>query len=229
MKKVMNKELLKFYTDKYNLADIFKENLLGEMELYAYNKGEHVCSVEEKLELLLFLVEGKVKTYTVNKTGKAFLLCFNAPLSVFGDVELVTKNKILCNVETIDNSLFIGIEIDKLTAVLENSTTFLSFLNHNLAEKLYGISNKTTINLLHSVDVRLSSYILSISRNDEASEVTIPQLTEIANLLGTSYRHLNRTIKDLEEKGIIHKNKKTITVKDSNALKELAQGNIYEN
>jgi CRP-like cAMP-binding protein len=55
-----------------------------------------------------------------------------------------------------------------------------------------------------------------------------PKLTELADLLGTSYRHLNRVIKKLSLESIIERKKGVFYIKDIQKLKELAIGNIYE-
>lgn len=182
---------------------------------------------------MFFLVEGKVKTYTLHGNGKSILLRVNYPLSVFGDVELLTDYKVACNVEAINRSVLIGIEFDKLKGSMCNDTNFLKFIIKNLSNKLYTISNSTSINLLYPLETRLSSYILSILNKDEQGsldkkQVNIPKLTEIAPLLGTSYRNLNRVINKLEEKDIIQKNRSIIIIKNLKKLKELSQGNIYE-
>ena len=53
-------------------------------------------------------------------------------------------------------------------------------------------------------------------------------MTEMATLLGTSYRHLNRVIRELSDKGIVSKKNGKISVLDYVALKELAGGLLYE-
>ncbi|MDF2609416.1 MAG: cyclic nucleotide-binding domain protein [Lachnospiraceae bacterium] len=49
---------------------------------------------------------------------------------------------------------------------------------------------------------------------------------EIAEFLGTTYRHLNRTMHELEAKSIIQRENKTIHILDEKALKDLSK-NLY--
>ncbi|WP_249599343.1 helix-turn-helix domain-containing protein, partial [Peribacillus frigoritolerans] len=53
-------------------------------------------------------------------------------------------------------------------------------------------------------------------------------LMEIADLIGTSYRHLNRVIHKFCGEGIIQRKKGVINIKDLSRLRERAEGNIYE-
>lgn len=61
-----------------------------------------------------------------------------------------------------------------------------------------------------------------------SDELRTSKLTEVAELLGTSYRHLNRVIRRLCFERIIERNKGALFIKDREKIKELASGNIYE-
>lgn len=232
MKRLSNKNILISYIQKYNLDKIFKIDIIKHMELFSFSKGELICIKDSELKHMFFLVEGKVKTYTLHANGKSLLLRFNQPLSIFGDVELLMNYKVLCNVESINESTLIGIEIEKLQKYACDDTIFLKFIIENLSNKLFSLSNSTSINLLYPLESRLASYLLSMIESEEnisnCRKGNIPKLTEIAPLLGTSYRHLNRTINELVSKNIIKKIKSKIIIINLEKLEELSQGNIYE-
>lgn len=232
MKKIFDHKLLTSYIETYSLNSIFKEKILGYMELFKFDKGELICTKDSEIEYMYFLVEGKIKVSTLHDNGKSILLRFNKPLSIFGDIEFLTDYKVQCNAEAQSQALLIGIKMDILRTYAYEDTKFLQFIIKNLSEKLYVISNSTSINLSYNLENRLASYIISIiddENNLTNKEVDFSKPTEIASLLGTSYRHLNRVIQELVSKGIIEKNKKIVTVKNLKKLKELSDGNIYEN
>lgn len=232
MKKIFDHSLLTSYIETYSLNSIFKEKILGYMELFKFDKGELICTKDSEIDYMYFLVEGKIKVSTLHDNGKSVLLRFNKPLSIFGDIEFLTDYKVQCNAEAQSQALLIGIKMDILRAYAYEDTKFLQFLIKNLSEKLYVISNSTSINLSYNLENRLASYIISViddENNLNNKEVDFSKPTEIASLLGTSYRHLNRVIQEIVSKGIIEKNKKIITVKNFQKLKELSDGNIYEN
>ncbi|MNI78242.1 DNA-binding transcriptional activator YeiL [compost metagenome] len=85
---------------------------------------------------------------------------------------------------------------------------------------------------MYPVEVRLASYLLSISTEEDGTvfheELDAFNLTDIANLIGTSYRHLNRVIQKLCTDGLIERNQGFILVKDRAGLREVAGHNIYE-
>jgi CRP-like cAMP-binding protein len=84
---------------------------------------------------------------------------------------------------------------------------------------------------MYPVEVRLASYLLSVSF-DETDSLNNGQLKisikDAANFIGTSYRHLNRVIQQFCTEGFIERNKGFILVKDRVGLSALAGHNIYE-
>ncbi|MCT8978814.1 cyclic nucleotide-binding domain-containing protein [Clostridium sp. CX1] len=231
MKKIFDINRLNQYIEEFELNSIFEKDMIEHMELFCFSKGDMICTKDNYVNYVYFLVEGKIKVYTLHDNGKSILLRFSNPLSILGDVELLSDYKGLCNVESVTETFLIGIEIVKLKKYAYNDTKFLRFVIKNLSYKLYNTSNATSINLLYPLESRFASYLLSISGEGSSSsgdDIRTSKLTEIANLLGTSYRHLNRIINEFVNKDIIIRKRGTIIIKDFHKLKELSSGNIYE-
>jgi CRP-like cAMP-binding protein len=87
-------------------------------------------------------------------------------------------------------------------------------------------------NLFYPVEVRLASYLLSVSFDKEDplydTERNKINLKDTANLIGTSYRHLNRVIQQFCQDGLIERKKGFIVVKNRDGLTSLAGKSIYE-
>lgn len=232
MKRINNSDMLISYVEKYNLNSIFEKNMLQYMELLSFSKGELVCSKSSEMNYMYFLVSGKLKVYTLHDNGKSVLLRFNKPLNILGDLEFLTGYKIQCNVESVNESIIIAIKTSNLLKYAYDDSEFLRFVIKNLSQKLYAVSNSASINLLYPLESRFASYLLSISFDEDnstnISEIKTSKLTELATLLGTSYRHLCRVVNEFVSKDIIEKKGTTIIIKNINKLKELSGGNMYE-
>ena len=85
---------------------------------------------------------------------------------------------------------------------------------------------------MYPVEVRLASYLLSISTDEGGTvmheELDAFNLTDIANLIGTSYRHLNRVIQKLCADGYIERHQGLIRIRNRAGLRHIAGHNIYE-
>ncbi|NEU34764.1 winged helix-turn-helix domain-containing protein, partial [bacterium LRH843] len=85
--------------------------------------------------------------------------------------------------------------------------------------------------LMYPVEVRLASYLLSVSALKEhtlTDRLDWLDLKDVANFIGTSYRHVNRIIKQFCMEGLIEKNKGVIVIKYRAGLQIMAKDNIYE-
>ncbi|WP_027625983.1 cyclic nucleotide-binding domain-containing protein [Clostridium lundense] len=231
MEKVNDNMKLKHYIDKYNINSFFLKDLTPYMELLSFNKNEYICKCNDTLKYFYFLVHGKIKVYLLLKNGKSLLLRFYKPLSVIGDIEFINNNYAISNIQALEETLFIGIPMNILRKLALDDTVFLKYIINSLGCKLDKNSKASSINLLYPLENRLASYILAISStNDEyydVSEISTYKLTEMADLLGTSYRHLLRTINKLCNENIIKKYKNSIVILNKKELERLA-GDIYE-
>lgn len=231
MKELKNKEQLQSYIQTYQLESIFHEPLIPHLSLYSFDQGELICSQGEASQDLYVLVKGKVKIYTSSPEGKTLILSFKKPLEVIGDIEYVRGIDIINTVEAVSSVCMIGIHHRWLKKYGSDHAPLLQFLLEIITKKFQLKNNSMSFNIMYPVEVRLASYLLSVSF-DESDSLFKNQLNisikDAANLIGTSYRHLNRVITQLCEAGLIERNRGSIIVKDRNGLRNLAGDNIYE-
>lgn len=231
MKRVINNEKLDFYISKYNINEVFSSDMKQYMELFLFNKSEYICKTDEKLEYLFFFVEGRAKVYSTLSNGKSLLLCFYKPFKVLGEVEFMYYETANSNVQIIDDTYCIGISFENIRKFAIDDSRFLRYVCDSIGEKLIRLSKYSSINLLYPLENRLASYILADISNTMKEEMDIivfeGNLTEVAELLGTSYRHLLRTLNNLCTQGLIKKNLRVYEILDLEKLENLA-GDLYE-
>jgi len=232
MKEIKDREQLNHYLHAYQIESIFNEQILSHLSLYSFDQGELICSQGEPSQYLYVLVKGKIKIYTTSAEGKMLILSFKTPLEAIGDIEYVRGTDTLNTVEAVSSVYMIGVHYRWLKKYARDYSPLLQFLLQIISQKFFIKSNSLSFNLMYPVEVRLASYILSVSFDETDSLFTgqlgTASLRDAANLIGTSYRHLNRVIKQLCTEGLIERNKELILVKDRKGLSALASGNIYE-
>ena len=64
MKKIEDLKLTNSYLYKYELNKYLNSNLLDNLEMYLFKKGEMICTLNEEMFYIYFLVSGKAKVYT---------------------------------------------------------------------------------------------------------------------------------------------------------------------
>lgn len=232
MRRITNQTELDNYIEKYNIEDFFGIDMKKYMELHIFDKRSHLFKINEQVDYFYFLVEGKIKIYTVLKNGKSLLFRLYKPLNIIGEAEFIDCNTASSNIEAMTECLCIGISMSNIRKYAVNDPTFLKCMCKSLGKKFMSSSIASSINILYPLENRLSSYLLAIApENSEFSNlnggIITDKFTEMADLLGTSYRHLIRTINKLCDEKIIRKEKNSIVILNISALETLA-GDLYK-
>jgi CRP-like cAMP-binding protein len=100
-----------------------------------------------------------------------------------------------------------------------------------VSEKLFIEANASSNHLMSTLEERLAGYLISLSESgNELFQAEMSQLKrkEVAEWLGTSYRHLNRTLQAFVDEGLVTRTRKEVVILNSERLKERANGMFYE-
>ncbi|WHZ55707.1 cyclic nucleotide-binding domain-containing protein [Metabacillus hrfriensis] len=225
MKKLQNQKLFEEYIAVNKIAGYFSEDMKAWMELYVFSKNEYLCREGAEMDYLYFFVDGRAKVYTTLSNGKSLLLSFYEGFKVLGDVELFQVRGAASSVQAIDDTYCIGIYLPQVREKLLRDPVFLTFMGYSLSDKLNRLSKNSSINLYYPLEHRLSSYILATGVKKE-SILFKENLTYLSEMLGTSYRHLLRTLDMLCKRGTIRKRENAYEVMNESELRKLA-GDIY--
>jgi CRP-like cAMP-binding protein len=232
MKEIKDRKQLDRFINDYQIESIFNEQLLSHLSLYSFDQGERICSQGEPSHYLYVLVKGKLKVYTTSAEGKTLIVSFKTPLEIIGDIEYIQGIDLINTVEAVSPVLMIGVHYKWLKKYGKDYLPLLHFLLDVITQKFTIKSYVMSFNLMYPVEVRLASYLLSVSFDESDTkfkgQVNTVNLTDVANLIGTSYRHLNRVILQFCKEGLIERQKGFVLVKDREGLRAIAGHNIYE-
>lgn len=224
MKVITNEKKLQHYINAHKLNQCLPEKILQQGELHSYIPKEEIFCAGENLTYYYILMEGKFKVSYPFENGRSIILKFyEAPQSI-GDMELIRNHPIRCDIEAVSDCTFLGFPVSFIRQDCLNEPQFLHYLINSLSDKLYATFNNEAYNLAYPLINRLASFLLEL--RDSSQQVTLEDTYEdISAFLGTTYRHLHRTLKELEQEHIITRKSKKITIKDPQTLEDLAKGN----
>jgi CRP-like cAMP-binding protein len=231
MREWKDEDQLNSYLSAFELQSVFNEPIHSHLSLYSFNQGELICTQGDSSEYLYVLVKGKIKIYTTSEDGKLLILSFKTPLELIGDIEYDQNIDIINTVEAVTSVCMIGVHYSWLRKYGKDHAPLLQFLLEIITRKFTLKNNSMSFNIMYPVEVRLASYLLSVSfdKSDSLFDGQIRiSIKDAANLIGTSYRHLNRVIGQFCTEGLIERKRGFIFVKDREGLSELAKHNIYE-
>ncbi|OAK39020.1 Crp/Fnr family transcriptional regulator [Bacillus wiedmannii] len=225
-------DLIIHYLETNKMLEIFSEIDTAYFQVNHFDKGKFICNIDDAMDRLYFVVKGKVKVYTITPEGKKLILRFINPLAVVGDIELIQNSKAHNVVEACSDVIAISISHAVIRNKLLHDPIFMNFLLENIANTLKISTRFTALNLLYPVEVRVASYLLSISTDSNGNmykkDLDATSISSIADFIGVSYRHVIRVLQKFYKEKLIEKRNGVIVIKDFFKMKEVAKDNIYE-
>lgn len=201
------------YLSEYGLENIEQDGLI----LRNYAKGEFLCEQGFPMEHLLIVTAGRVKVCSMAANGKTLLYCFHDPGRILGEVEFMTNDFASSSVCAVTEAECIAIPHERYRDFLLTNVVFLKRISHTMAEIITETSKNGASNILYPFETRLCAYISTNHENGLFSQ----KLTELAEYLGTSYRHLLRTLDSLCARSIIEKTAKGYVIKNESKLRAI--------
>ena len=230
MQRIKNEEQLSSYIEKNNLNELFSVFHKEQLQLCRFEKGEMIYTEGEEISEMYFIVEGKVKIFVTTLDDKRLILRFKNALVPIGEIEFIHNDPAYHSVEASTDCWAIALTYKTLRENIFNNTFFLQYLLEEITYKFRAKANTVSLNL-YPVEVRFASYLLSMSTDatgEFQEEMRNLSLSEIAETIGTSYRHLNRVIQKMCNLQVIERRNGKIHINDLEKLREIARDNMYE-
>ncbi|MBS7525124.1 helix-turn-helix domain-containing protein [Fusibacter paucivorans] len=222
MKRIHDPLQLRKILSTHDIYRFFDADITPYVTMMTYEPGESVLTAGDALTHYLLLVDGRIKVSYLFENGKTMAVKFYHPLTPIGDIEYLRDVPLLCNVDAIETSSFIAIDVQTLRTHFSNDVAFLKHLIESLSDKLYATVNNNAYNFIYPLPNRLASYLLHQPSTNNVIVLHASYL-EIADFLGTTYRHLNRTIRMLVDEGIIEQRDHEIEITNRTHLEMLAK------
>lgn len=191
--------------------------------------GEALCEMGQDLEGIYFLVEGRLRIFASSENGKRLLLRFASPLSLIGDLELSSRHAATTNIESLTHAVLYVLPYPLIESKYLENAAFLRLVIDHLSFKLHSFSKMAAINLTYPVATRFAGYLTSTvlaPANNE--ELFTEDLHEVADMLGTTYRHLGRVIADMAAEELLTRQRGRLRILDAEGIRRLAGENLYE-
>ena len=207
----------------------FKDEISNEITLRSYLPHEYILKAGDEIDGFYFLIEGKYLVSSVEITGKELLLRYCQQPSIMGDVEIFEECMIQSNCIAAEKCDFVFIPCSVYDKYLKQDSDFNRMLLKELAYKLRTCTISSRVNALSSASVRLAAYICTVDSSSTFKEyLRTNTLDDVASLIGTTKRHLNRILKRWSEAGIVERTNEDIKILNREKIKEISESVRFE-
>ena len=206
------------HTIRPQLDQVFPHPYLNQLQKVTFQKNDYICTQGQAITELTYILSGKVKIVRSLFNGKEHILeTLNQP-QILGDVELMTNQPAGSSVIALEEVQAVQLPLNNKEELLKDPV-FLYQIGRNLARALHKQGITASTNASYSVKERLATHIL----NSEEENIFQLSPSILASRFGTSYRHVQRVIKQFIDQGIIEKEAfKTYRILEKKTLEKLA-------
>lgn len=189
--------------------------LNDKFEMRTFQKGEVILNVEDRIDEVFILKNGRLKTYSLSENGNKHLIKIYENGELLGDVEIFTDSSVICYLEGMDDGEIYVIKREHFLQWMEQDFNVSLYIVRQLAQKLIntGMKMQSAVSypLKYQVLLYIFKYISKYKNN------CIPKLL-IVEELGSNIRSINRILKQLAEEGMIVNLNGKIQVDDLNLI-----------
>jgi len=211
------------YMERYPVDQYFAVDVRPRLELHTFRKGEHLCEERKTPDHLYFILEGKVKLSLIHQDGNVTLVQYYEQGDILGELELLGMRQQSQTIEAVGNVTCLALPFEQCKDLMLGDARFLQNLCRLIAGKMQRSVNKLVGMQTYPLENRLASYFLQKEDEVGYGQWMHVKLTDLAQYLGTSYRHLSRVVKDFDEAGWIEKERTKMRVLKRDSLYELAR------
>ena len=206
-------------------SDINKEELdelVNICTIRKYPKGSMIILEEEYGDKLFIVKTGTVKITRVNDEGKEVILALLGISELFGEMAILDGESRSANVLAQEKCELIVVSSEDFLNLLKNNFNISFAIMSELAKKIRKSDMQIEALSLSDAEHRIGASILNLAedmgviRNGKVTIQNLPFQQDIANMAGTSRETVSRTFKLLEEKGLVTREGRKLTIYNFN-------------
>jgi len=207
-----------------NSSSIDKSSLVSKnkCDLY-FKKGEDPLSSADTVNYFYFVMSGKIKIYQLNlETAKEQILYLFSRGDMFDVVALLDAKPNEYISEVLEDSHIIQVPLEHVKHMIEEDSVFRQFFYSYMAQKLKSVEELAVSLSFYDVYQRIVQLFTKFTqiKNGKAELKLINNLKheDIAAMIGSTRKVVNRTLQQLKKDDIIDISRKKIEIKNFQKL-----------
>ena len=193
----------------------------------SYDKGKMILLEQSQGETFFIIKSGAVKVTRQSDDGREVILAILGESDFFGEMSLLDGEGRSANIVSNEDSEVLTLSRSDFLDCLETYPKIAIALLEELAIRLIKsdqhIESLSLSDSEHRIAITLIRFAqeLGTIKKGEVTIKNLPFQQDIANMAGTSRETVSRTIKLLEEKNLVKKNKKDLIIFNFDEFRQL--------
>ena len=207
-----------------NVNKTFEDEFYSYAKTLEFKKNSSPFFPEDLLKYFYIVVDGKIKTYQMNfQTNKEQTIFIYRRGDMFDVISLLDNKAHEVAYEVLEDCKVLELPIDRVRYWLENDSTFSKRFFLYLASQMRHTEELASeLSLYETKDRLVNLLIQNLNPNNHFKYNLLKNLSnsEVAKLIGTVRRVIERNLKELKTDNLIETGRKNITIKNFQKLLE---------
>ncbi|MCK9519663.1 MAG: Crp/Fnr family transcriptional regulator [Dehalococcoidia bacterium] len=209
------------------LDDERAKRFARELVVRQYRPRERILTEGDQCEGFFLLRSGRARIFRTGPEGREQILRLLQPGDTFGEVPVFDGESNPASVEAIEPAEAVLFPTHAVNALVDEDPQVAKVMLRHIARRLRGFTELVEQISLQTVQNRLARYLYFAAREEgiETEDgIRIPRSItqqDLAALVGTVREVVGRTLRAMEEEGIIEVRRKEFVVRDMAALRLL--------
>ncbi len=224
------KKVLSGFSLFHDLNDLELTKITAIAIVRAWKKNSHVFLQEDPLENVYFILNGKVKIYKSDVSGKEQIVAIMKKGDMFPHVGFFRKGNYPAYAEVLEPATLITIPISQFENVLIENPELCIKVFKVLGEKIVDLQNRLEEQILNNTYEQIVKLLIRLAKTHgkKQADGTILLKSEftnkdLANMIGTTRETVSRTLTKMKKDDLIEVDDKGDMVLDIEVLMEEIQ------
>lgn len=200
VKKIFDRERFTELWKKNHVSDVLGPDSQDFLELFFFRKDEYVLYEGLHSDHLYFLAQGQVRIYSSIGNGKSFDHGYFPFFRVIGEASCLWGEPASASVQCTEDSYLFALSLKKNRDYCMNNVAFLRYICNILRAQMWE-QKQGRNTLFFPLEQRLASLLLQNNSNGMLER----KITECADMLCSSYRHVLRLLDSFCRRGLVNK------------------------
>lgn len=202
------------------------ESLLqgAQYRIKKYSKGDMVAFREDRCENLMIVMKGSVKGEMLDPSGKSIKIeDIMAPYPIASAFLFGQRNQFPVNVTANEDAEIFSLAKESVVDLFQKNKVFLINYLNLISNRSQFLANKLMFLNFKTIKGKLANYILKLAAPDK-EQVTLPKSqSEMAQFFGVTRPSFARSLKEMEQEGLIETHRREIKILNRQQLIRLLQ------
>jgi CRP-like cAMP-binding protein len=221
--KTINTEILRASSYFRGLDDEALENIARLMKIKVVEKHEVIWLEQEPAKTMYFIASGVIKLFKTSPGGREQILRLGHPGDCFGHAGVFNGGSTPESAQAIVPSVLYGISSGDLRLLLVENRQLTDNTIKLLATEMHHYMSLIEDLSLRCVSGRLAKMLLAGNNKSTCDTSLVLTRSDMAAMTGTVREVIGKSLKALEDRGVIRYDRHKIIIRDREALQEIMQ------